>query len=1294
MSRRLLPCAPFFCFIAMGGTPPAIPSTAVNDSVSITAISHIKAFEEPLQPIGGVPTLAENKALWQALVAYQRGGSAESVVPIVSYLETYPGSSWNASLLLDLGLTYRRTGYFTHALDTLEKGWQLSKSDQTLEGRRVADRIVCELIELNSRLGRMDRLKELYAEIDHRPLVGPASERVASLRQGLWLMEHDPGISFRCGPMALQAYARAMGRRDTLDKLDACASTQDGTSLLQNLEWAKSLKLGLQAAKRTPGSEVIVPSVVHWKAGHFAAVVKAKNGRYLLQDPTFGEETWISRAAMDEEATGYALVPSGNLPHGWRSVDDKEAMSVRGKGTIGGMDPNGQNPNDPHPPSCPNPHGMPVYNFDLAYVALGFTDTPVGYQPPRGYPIQFQLSYSQQDTYQPQTFAYSNVGPLWTFGWMSYITDDPSNPGQNVTLYSTIGGRDVFTGFNATTQAFQPQYYTHGILQKTGAASYVITNTDGSKEVYAQSDGATTSPRKVFLTQRIDPAGNAQTYSYDAQLRLTTVMDALGQTTTLSYGLTTDPLKVTQVQDPFGRKAVLTYNAGQLASITDAMGMTTTFAYGPSAASPTAPANFINAMTTPYGTTTFTMGINGIYKWVVATDPLGNQERMEFGQSVPGYAPSGKFPAGFSDPYMYARNVFYWNKRAMSLYPGDYNKATVYHFLHSATNSGAMASVLELIYKPLENYECRTYPGQTNILVEGTGSDPASISRMLDDGSTQTRRYQYNSIGKITQEIDPAGRTTSYVYAPNGIDLLEVHNISGNQDDLLAKYTYNTQHRPLTVTDASGQTTTFTYNSFGQVHTVTNPKHETTTLTYDLNGYLQNIQGPVTGASTGFTYDGVGRIQSVTNSDGYTLSYTYDYLDRRIQVTYPDATTEQTIYSLLDVGRTKDRLNRWTLMTYNPIRQLTDVQDPQGRLTHLNWCGCGTLEGLVDPMGRITTWARDLEGRVVAKIYPDLTQTSYAYDSAGRLIQRTDAKGQVTSYGYFLDDDLKSVVYSNAGVSTPSASYTYDLRYNRLATSTGVLGTTVYTYNPVALSPILGATRLASVTSPMANSTIAYGYDELGRVLNRSINGVSENRTYDALGRISTVSNPLGSFTYTYDGATNRLMNVAYPNGQTTGFTYFDAAGDKRLKSIQNLKSTGANISTFGYTYDATGDIHSWTQQADAQSPRAYSFSYDPVGQLLGATLTDASTSQVLKTYAYGYDDAGNRTTEQINGAITTSTYNNLNQMEGQNFSATPSLAGPQGGESPAAVGAPKAWSGKSHRRLTPKKPLQPLTRN
>ena len=44
----------------------------------------------------------------------------------------------------------------------------------------------------------------------------------------------------------------------------------------------------------------------------------------------------------------------------------------------------------------------------------------------------------------------------------------------------------------------------------------------------------------------------------------------------------------------------------------------------------------INALTTPYGTTSFVYGDNGTTRWVNATDPLGQTERVEFRHTAPG----------------------------------------------------------------------------------------------------------------------------------------------------------------------------------------------------------------------------------------------------------------------------------------------------------------------------------------------------------------------------------------------------------------------------------------------------------------------------------------------------------------------------------------------------------------------------------------------------------------------------------------------------------------------------------
>ena len=166
----------------------------------------------------------------------------------------------------------------------------------------------------------------------------------------------------------------------------------------------------------------------------------------------------------------------------------------------------------------------------------------------------------------------------------------------------------------------------------------------------------------------------------------------------------------------------------------------------------------------------------------------------------------------------------------------------------------------------------------------------------------------------------------SYVYDLNNVDLLEVRQTTGTANELVRNFTYNSQHEPLTDTDAAGQVTTYTYNTYGQMLTRKNAKNETTTFAYSgtvHDGYLASITSPPfnnASAVTIFTCDSANRVRTVTDSDGYTVTTDYDNLDRPTQIAYPDGTTRQFQYSqdfgngaqtILDLTRSKDRRGLW-----------------------------------------------------------------------------------------------------------------------------------------------------------------------------------------------------------------------------------------------------------------------------------------------------------------------------------------------------------------------------------------------
>ncbi len=521
-----------------------------------------------------------------------------------------------------------------------------------------------------------------------------------------------------------------------------------------------------------------------------------------------------------------------------------------------------------------------------------------------------------------------------------------------------------------------------------------------------------------------------------------------------------------------------------------------------------------------------------------------------------------------------------------------------------------------------------------------------------------------NSLGKVCKATDPLGRETRYTYGTNNvadavcttgssIDLLETRQVNGQSTDLLESRTYDSQHRPLTITNASGQTTTLTYNAQGQVLTVVTPPRaglsqaqRTTTYSYDTDGRRQSITGPATGTTTSYTYDGYGRMRTVTDSENYTVTYDYDALDRRTKITYPDGTYEQTVYNRLDAEQQRDRLGRWTHTFYDALRRPVAVRDPLGRTTTRQWCNCGSLDKVIDANNNATTWERDLQGRVTREIRPDGSAWEDTYENTtSRLKQLKDPKNQIIGYEYFLDNNLKQATYTNAVVTTPTVSFTYDAVYDRPATMADGTGTTTYTYNPITASPSLGAGELASLDGPLSNDTVSYTYDELARIATRGLSGFVSSFNYDALGRLTSQGSPVGNFTYSYDGTTFRPLSLSYPNGQTTQYTYFPNSGEHRLQQIKHLAPGATTISKYDYTYDLVGNTATWSQQVGAGTAKVYALGYDATDQLTMAAVTGPIPLPVPNRFAYSYDPVGNRAAEQLDDAVTGATHNNRNEL-------------------------------------------------
>ncbi|MCP1604738.1 RHS repeat-associated core domain-containing protein [Pseudomonas citronellolis] len=1269
----LISCVGTTALVAQASSPHTASIAAAAESGKFPRV-----FEEPLLA-DGQASRAQTKLMLNALHAYREQSDPADLGRFEVLLKAWPDLPWRVSLQTNLGLTYYHYGYFSRAISAWEDAWRRGKSLRQPEQRAVVDRAVGELIRMYARIGRADRVEALLKELEKRPVNGSATEMVAGAREGLWVMRNEPGISYLCGPMALRSILATgttssgpsssvvtQARPGALSVLDAYRSKPNGVSLNEVDALARQTGLDLVVAYRDGAQDIPLPAVVHWKVNHYAAIVDEKDGRYHLKDPTFGTDLWISRDALDSESSGYFMIPSevARKP-GWRAVAMEEGKRVRGMGYPSSGDSDAYTPDDDKECDPCNPgKGMAHANVHSMLVSLNIQDTPVGTNPPYGPKPKVTFTYNQRESLQPTSPRYSNVGPKWTFNWLSYIQDDPTLAGAKVKRYVAGGGGLNYSGYNSSTGMFAAERRQRATLVKTAnnPVRYERRLPDGGVEIYAQSDGSTAYPRKVLLSQVKDPVGNTLTLNYDWQTRLVSLKDATGGKTSFVYDNPGNPLLITQVIDAAGRKAKLDYDArGRLVRIVDPAGMASEFTY--------AAGDFIDSMTTPYGTSRFAYGESGVGRWLELTDPSGATERVEYRRQTAEIPSSdAKVPVGMrlANSRLDARNTFYWDKEAHAQHRGDYTKARIKHWLYGQNNANITSGVLESIKYPLESRIWFNYPGQSGFNNNGVSEKPSLKGRVLSDGTTQIERYVYNSAGSLIQYTDPRGRELHLEYAANQIDLLKIKRRTSTGFVTLGSYTWNELHRPTSYIDAAGNMTRWSYNRRGQLASVINPLGERYNYIYHGNGHLWRIVNPYHRAQGFFEFDNAGRLAKHTDSQGMEVAYFYDDLDRLTRIDYPQSARSETFqWSRLDLAGWQRRDGRHTTYTYDNLgRRLSEVMSGVSSggtgndQIQYGYDRAGRLTSLTDGNGNVTTWQRDIQGRVIAKTYADGKVEKYGYETAtSRLFDVTDELGQRRIYTYHQDNLLRSKGYFRPKFPTPNVVFGYDEYFPRLTSMYDGIGTTYYGY---AAKPSggLGQDNLVSEDGPFTNDTIAYTYDRLGRVTKRSIGTQVETFAYDKLGRRVSHSSPLGDASYSYLGDSGQQLQQTWSGSPLTSLRQY--LPNEQMRQLEKLTHIGSGWrDEQGFANDAAERIVSITRTSDAGSDQAITetHDYDHRDRLLRTQMHGQGS--IGYDFRYTRDAADNIVEQQLTTSGPQSTpVNVVNQIDkpGYRYDANGSL--------------------------------------
>lgn len=1280
-------------------------------------------FAQPLIPVGPKPTtLGENQDLAAALHAYLAGSrahGADEVGPLVAFLDKHPQSPWRASLEVDVGAVYRRFGHFSKALPIWRAAWDETKGLRDPNGRAIGDAAAGYLSQIEAYLGRKETLAPLLDEIKKRPVRGSARELVENSAEGLASMIHRPEDSFRCGPMAL---ARILQRYPSPDKakglqaLGRAESTPNGLSLSAVQRQSVDAGMNYQMAFRSPGAPVIVPAVAHWKVGHFAAIlVERPDDHYLVGDLTFGDDVVVSRATLDEEASGFFLVPPGPLPEGWRPVGPAEGDSVWGRGYTGNnhdLSATGSQETQAFP--CAGRGGCTTWNVEASLVSLSLHDDPVGYQPPYGQPVRFNLWYSHRDSMQVTPFAYTNFGNKWTFEWLSYIaisgcdgeygqapmsiTPQGGPMGQTqfptcVSLYRRGGGAENYffqnpldTGTAQTSNMgeFSQGYLTALYPQSPDAgadgippSSFTRTLPDGTLETFGFALGTYNPPYtypQYFLTDIEDPQGNHVSIGWDTQTtRITTITDAANNVTTICYDDSGAPcaapgddapvcppppaaqtcnLMVTQIIDPFGRSASFGYGQdNHLTRITDTIGIESQFHY--QLDSNNDPTDFVDTLTTPYGTTQFSFygalditpgdspsGVDGD-RAVKIVDPLNRTSMVEYIQGSTGALdcsgsnvlpsdgwsltaePNTHIPCAdqpqtipsstgvpqsyWTDENLQYRNTFIWDA---------YQFAASCPINGLSTNTAGGLAPNGLCY-PNAKIIHWLHTNQSDD-VDPNSANPKTASRTPESikGPTESRiwfAYPYQSSGVFASTLG-VGSTNQ----PTIVGRVITNPIDKSHTSQVWQYTYNANGNVTQIVDPAGRTFQMNYaaNNIDLVNVI-NKSNGLNDLLLTIAPNAQHLPisvTPANGQPTTFTYNNAGQVLTKTEPlPGGTWTYCYQpnncssmtpgFLQ---SITGPGGAPGGKPQYLFTydtdgrVGSTTDASGEYIQYWYDDADRLTEAKFPDATTIQLGYANPNgkvllDLTSVTDRAGYITarTYDSDRELTSVQENAPNGRTTVLSYWPNKKLESIQDPNGNTT----LVDIDLEGRTTDYHDVQTgQSRSYSYD-DAGRVAQvwPTANNGDLRYWYN------FDDTLETVEVDNLLGGPTISYLYDQNYKRLTSWSKAIGTN----------TVSSETYSY---YPVAIPAALGANLPKEVTSTVNFVDAPNLSLTSTTEYQTAAGAA------GYDALDRVIAQQFTAPGVSV-AESWAYDVLGRL-------ATDTNALDTFTYNYADATNRVSQ------------------------------------------------------------------
>ena len=648
------------------------------------------------------------------------------------------------------------------------------------------------------------------------------------------------------------------------------------------------------------------------------------------------------------------------------------------------------------------------------------------------------------------------------------------------------------------------------------------------------------------LTKMTLPSGAAQTYTYDSYHNVKSATSPEGVVSNFTYDTYGNNTKVTVGSGTSKITATATYttNGDQLSTVTDALGQTTSYGYdlqtgvlnwvqapgeteatrtnythdgryrttgvskGNSSVGYTYSNDLLSAITSASGTNyTFTYDVFDLIESV----SIGNRNLI-----------SHTYGDGDNDGDQYDDNNY-------RLLKSEYGNGD--HIAYTYDNLGRTSTVS---YENKVNAIAYTYDNSGNLGIVKDNIAGRETKYFYDfqdrlmryeevgSGHSNTVQWGYddeNNLTSQTQTLNGTTYTTSYAYDD---DNRLTQSTTGTTS---ANYTYDAYSRMTGLTAKSGTTsvvtTGITYKNPTSTTTSTQVYKWTTggktyTYTYDVRGNITAIaDGTYT---TSYVYDGLDQLTRENNqAAGKTWVYTYDNGGNILSKT-EYAYTTGTLGTALDTITYGYSDSYWKdLLTSYDGQTLTS--DNIGNLTN-----DGTWSYMWQHGRQLTQMTR-ANGAA-------LEYLNYTYDADGRRIGKERetivtvggeaiSNSSTTKYIY-LGDTLTEMQIVNVDESVDTFRFTYD--------ATGPMSMTFYGTEYFYLKNAQG--DVTGIVNAAGTQVVAYTYDAWGKLL---------STTGTMAGSIGTL-NPLRYRGYVYDTETGLYyLNSRYYNPETGRFINADS---------------------------------------------------------------------------------------------------------------------------------------------------------